>query len=89
MYLCDRVPLPYNYNPFLQLIDDSRASDACVRAASLVESTLRFYTALRVSCCCLVYVRVYAALRVSCCGLVYVRVCVMTASVESTLGFSE
>jgi carnitine O-palmitoyltransferase 2 len=47
MYLRDRVPLPYNYNPFLQLIDDPRTQDPCVRAASLISSCMRFYKALK------------------------------------------
>lgn len=49
MYLRDRVPLPYNYNPFLQLSDDPRTNDPCVRAASLVNSSMRFYSALKSS----------------------------------------
>lgn len=50
MYLRDmRYPLPLNVNPFLKLVDDRRsaASDMCVRAASLVASSVRFLLALR------------------------------------------
>ena len=48
MYLREmRAPLPLNVNPFLQLVDDRRTSDQCVRAASLVASSVRFVTALR------------------------------------------
>jgi carnitine O-palmitoyltransferase 2 len=48
MYLREmRAPLPVNVNPFLQLVDDSRTRDQCVRAASLVASSVRFLMALR------------------------------------------
>ena len=48
MYLNEmRDALPLNVNPYLQLVDDARTKDACVRAASLLESTMRFRDALR------------------------------------------
>ncbi len=48
MYLREmREPLPLNVNPFLKLVDDRRTSDMCVRAASLVASSVRFLQALR------------------------------------------
>ncbi len=48
MYLREmRMPLPLNVNPFLQLVDDRRTPDQCVRAASLVASSVRFLLALR------------------------------------------
>lgn len=48
MYLKEmRYPLPLNVNPFLQLTDDPRTNDQCVRAASLTESAMHFYRALK------------------------------------------
>ena len=49
MYLKDmRDPLPINVNPYLQLVDDPRCGgDQVVRAASLVESAVRFWRALQ------------------------------------------
>jgi hypothetical protein len=42
-----RGPLPLNVNPFLKLVDDRRTTDMCVRAASLIVSSVRFLQALR------------------------------------------
>lgn len=47
MYLCDRSPLPYNINPFLELAPDARTRDPCVRAAALVEAAMHVHCALR------------------------------------------
>ncbi|XP_067645865.1 carnitine O-palmitoyltransferase 2, mitochondrial isoform X2 [Eurosta solidaginis] len=48
MYLCDRSPLPINYNPLLIMKSDNRSNqNQILRATNLVISSLRFWRSLQ------------------------------------------